>query len=70
MRQIIIHKADEDETGYWAECPSLPGCYSQGETIDEIIANMKDAIQLWIDDAIEHGEPVPEDTFDIVVMTV
>ena len=44
---IIIHEAEEG--GYWAECPSLEGCYSQGETIEEIHVNMKEVIELNIE---------------------
>lgn len=61
MRQVIIHKADPDETGYCVECPSLPGCVSQGETIDEAIANIKEAIELFIESLESRGLPVPED---------
>jgi predicted RNase H-like HicB family nuclease len=39
-----------DEDGYWiAECPSLPGCVSQGETKEEALANIKEAIDLYVD---------------------
>lgn len=59
MRQVIMYPGDD---GYWVvECPSLPGCISQGETFEEAIANIKEAIEVWIEDAIQHGEPVPED---------
>ena len=47
MRQIILY-TDEDD--YWiAECPSLPGCISQGETKEEAIANITDAIRTYIE---------------------
>ena len=47
MRQIILYT---DEDGYWiAECPSLPGCISQGETKEEAIANITDAIRTYIE---------------------
>lgn len=70
MRQVIIHKADPDETGYWAECPSLPGCVSQGETFEETLANIKEAIELYIEVLIEDGLPVPEDTFEHILVVV
>lgn len=60
MRHVII-LPDEDGNGYIAQCPSLPGCHSQGDTWDEVVANIKEAIELWIEDAIEHGEEIPED---------
>ena len=40
---IVIHQ--EPEGGFWAEVPALPGCYSQGETIDELKANVREAIE-------------------------
>jgi predicted RNase H-like HicB family nuclease len=67
MRQVILYPGED---GYWVvECPSLPGCFSQGKTKDEALINIKDAIQLWIDDAIDHNELVPED-FDITLERV
>ena len=60
MRQVII-TADEDGVGYVAVCPSLPGCHSQGDTWEEVVANIKEAIELWIEDALEHGEEIPAD---------
>ncbi len=44
---IIIYKAEEG--GYYSECPVLKGCYSQGETIEELKANMKEAIELYLE---------------------
>lgn len=57
MRQILITPAQEG--GYIVECPSLPGCYSQGETLDEAVANIKEAIELYIGVLKEDGRPVP-----------
>jgi predicted RNase H-like HicB family nuclease len=60
MRQVILRVGED---GYIvAECPSLPGCISQGKTEEEALANIKEAIELWIEDAQEHGEPIPDDT--------
>jgi len=44
---VILHHAQEG--GYWAEVPSLPGCVSQGETVEETTANIKEAIELWLE---------------------
>jgi predicted RNase H-like HicB family nuclease len=41
--KAIVHKAEEG--GYWAEVPSIPGCATQGETLDELLENLKDAIE-------------------------
>jgi predicted RNase H-like HicB family nuclease len=45
--KIVVHKAEEG--GFWAEVPALPGWGSQGETMDEIIANVREAIAGWLD---------------------
>ena len=44
---IVIH--EDPEGGYWAEVPALPGCYSQGETIDELKENIREAISGVLD---------------------
>ncbi len=57
MRQVVVYPGED---GYWvAECPSLPGCISQGETKEEAIANIKDAIVGYIKALEEDGLPVP-----------
>lgn len=44
--KVLIHKAEEG--GYWAEVPALPGCVSQGETVDDVRANVREAIEGWL----------------------
>ena len=57
MRQIII-KPGED--GFWvAECPSLPGCISQGQSRKEAVQNIREAIDGYIEVLEEVGEPIP-----------
>jgi predicted RNase H-like HicB family nuclease len=68
MRQVMIHLAEEG--GYWASVPSLPGCYSQGETWEERVANVREAIELYVEDMLEQGEAVPEDHLDRVLLVV
>jgi len=41
--KIVVHEAEEG--GYWAEVPAIPGCVSQGETMPELLANIRDAIE-------------------------
>jgi predicted RNase H-like HicB family nuclease len=65
-RQVILYPGEE--SGWVVECPSLPGCLSQGATIDEALANIKEAIALWIEDAEAHGESVPDDHMLIKVV--
>ena len=58
MRQVIIYPGED---GYWvAECPSLPGCISQGKTKDEAITNIKEAIRGYITALKEDHIPVQE----------
>lgn len=57
---IILHP-DIEEGGYTVTVPALPGCVTQGETLEEAIAMAKDAIRLYIDTLIADGVPVPEE---------
>jgi len=44
--KIVVHEAAEG--GFWGEAPALPGCASQGETLEELMANMREAIEGWM----------------------
>ena len=50
---VVVHA--EPEGGYWGEVPALPGCYSQGETVDELLANLREAIAGVLDVMQEEG---------------
>ena len=68
MRQIVLYHGED---GYWiAECPSLPGCVSQGKNKEEAIKNIKEAIQGYIEALQEDNLPVPEEHFDTYLMAV
>ncbi len=54
---IIIEK---DEEGYFAICPELQGCYTQGDTYEEVLDNIKDAIRLHVIDRLDNGEKVSQ----------
>ena len=54
---VVIEK---DEEGYFAVCPGLQGCYTQGDTYEEALANVKDAIRLHVEDRLAAGEAVPQ----------
>src|SRR3989304_3870067 len=49
-----------EEGGYVAEIEDLPGCFTQGEALEEVYANMEEARRLWIDVAYEDGQDIPE----------
>lgn len=66
MRQVILYP-DHEDGGWIAEVPSLPGCLSQGDTREEAITNIRDAIATWIDGAQQTGMSVPEDNLDVQV---
>lgn len=51
---------EADESGYFVSCPVLQGCYSQGETYEEAVENIRDAIRLHLEDRIANGEEIPE----------
>jgi len=68
MRQVIIYSGED---GYFiAECPSLPGCISQGQTKEEAIANIKEAIDGYIAALKEDNLPVPNENFDAMIVAV
>ena len=68
MRQVLIYPGEDG--WFVAECPSLPGCISQGRTRPEAIANIREAIDLMLEDLQEHGEPIPDDTLEAVLVVV
>jgi predicted RNase H-like HicB family nuclease len=68
MRQVIIYPGEDR---YWiAECPSLPGCISQGKTKEEAIVNIEEAIQGYIAALEEDNLPVPEEHFEVLLVAV
>jgi predicted RNase H-like HicB family nuclease len=68
MRQVLIYRGEDGLIV--AECPSLPGCVSQGETQESALANIREAIQAYIG-ALEADQlPVPEEHFDARLVTV
>jgi predicted RNase H-like HicB family nuclease len=68
MRQAVLYPGED---GYWvAECPSLPGCISQGKTKEEAIANIREAIRGYIVALEEDNLPVPEERFEIFIVAV
>lgn len=55
-KQIFTIVIEQDDYGFYAYCPQLQGCYTQGETYEEAIKNIEDAIRLHVEDRIEDGE--------------
>jgi len=57
--EIILYWSNEDHA-FIAEVPELPGCMAHGDSQDEALKNVNDAMQLWIDTARECGDPIPQ----------
>jgi predicted RNase H-like HicB family nuclease len=57
--KAIIHHAEEG--GYWAEVPALPGCVTQGETFEEVSANLREAVEGWLSVETSETELCPDD---------
>lgn len=57
-RRYTVILEPEVEGGYHASCPLLPGCHSEGETIEEALHNVHEAVELYIESLIAHGESV------------
>jgi predicted RNase H-like HicB family nuclease len=56
--ETIIYWSEDDQA-YLVEVPELPGCLAHGDSYEEALANIKEAIQLWIDTAYEFGDVIP-----------
>ncbi|MBI3253099.1 MAG: type II toxin-antitoxin system HicB family antitoxin [Candidatus Omnitrophica bacterium] len=54
---------EREKTGFSVLIPALPGCTTQGETVEECMANAKEAIQLYIESLKEDHQPIPESDF-------
>jgi predicted RNase H-like HicB family nuclease len=68
MRQVIIYPGEDD---FWvAECPSLPGCISQGRTREEAVENIREAIQGYIVTLEDDRLPVPPERFEAILVAV
>ena len=64
--KAIIHEAEEG--GYWAEVPSLPGCVTQGETMEELNTNLREAIEGWLAAGEPDGEiSAPSKVIEVAV---
>ena len=68
MRQVVIYPGED---GYWvAECPTLPGCISQGKTKEEVVQNISEAIDAYVAALEEDGLSIPEERFELLTVVV
>ncbi|MER3513596.1 MAG: type II toxin-antitoxin system HicB family antitoxin [Chloroflexota bacterium] len=58
---VILER--EEGGGYHAFCPALKGCHTQGDTLDEALANSQEAVEVYVESRREHGEPLPVEEF-------
>ncbi len=69
MKYRILIEIDEEGV-FVTSCPSLPGCHSQGSTRSEAVANMQEAVEVYLESLREHDEPIPPGiTEDVVEVT-
>ena len=61
---VVIHEAEEG--GYWLEVPALEGCFTQGETLDRVMMNAKEAIALYLEGLAEIGREIPADQIVLI----
>jgi predicted RNase H-like HicB family nuclease len=58
-RRVVLHQ-DADNDGAWSVvCPALPGCLSQGLSVEEALAGIKESMELWLETALEFGDFIP-----------
>lgn len=68
MKFKIVIEEDQEDGGYVVSCPSLPGCHSQGDTVEEAIENIKEAIELYLEPDAEI--PLPGKRQKVIEVTV
>ena len=56
---VLVHEAEPDEAGFWAEVVELPGCFASGDTLDELEGDVRDAIETYLLALAARGEPIP-----------
>jgi len=68
---ILQSETDPEFSGYYnAIVPALPGCFSYGANREQALSNIKEAIELYLEDLENHGEPIPPDTIEQVKVAV
>ena len=69
MKFTVILTPDTEDGGYVAECPAIPGCISEGDTVESTLANIKEAIEGCLESLAAHQQPLPEEG-PVIVTTV
>ncbi|HEY7066031.1 MAG TPA: type II toxin-antitoxin system HicB family antitoxin [Chloroflexota bacterium] len=66
----VVLIPDPDEGGFTVRVPALPGCITEGDTLEEALANARDAIQIYLEDLEACGEPIPEERGELQLARV
>jgi predicted RNase H-like HicB family nuclease len=69
MKFTVILTADAEDGGYVAECPAIPGCISEGDTVENALANIKEAIEGCLESLVAHRQALPDEG-PVIVATV
>ena len=57
-KQYVVVHANSELPGYWGEVPQLPGCFSRGDTVEELLTNAREAIELYLEDSDTEGTDI------------
>jgi antitoxin HicB len=57
---IVLKPGQDEDDGWLAEIPDLPGCFTAGDTKEEALTLLEEAKYLWLESSLEHGDPIPE----------
>jgi predicted RNase H-like HicB family nuclease len=69
-RYSIVLIPDQKAGGFTVQVPAIPGCFTEGDTIEECVENARDVIQLFLDELVARGEPIPEEPEGAQVVSV
>ena len=70
VHSYTVHIEPASEGGYWARVPALQGCFSQGETIEETIEHVKEAIELYLEGLLAEKSDIPEESDSAVTVRI
>ena len=66
--KVVVEECEEG--GFYAECPAFPGCHVEGDTYEETMKEMKEAIKVFINDYISRSEELPSDHFSVTSVQI
>ncbi len=69
-RYTIVLVPDREVGGYTVQVPALPGCFTEGDTVEECLENARDVIRLFIEELTARGEPIPQEDEPLQLVAV